>query len=53
MGPFRTKRAALFTQHHGQGNPHIQTVNDAERIARKYAKAGALDRDGKAVRTVM
>ncbi len=37
MGPFRTLRAARFTVKHGKGNPHIQTVADAERIARKYA----------------
>jgi hypothetical protein len=37
MGPFRTLRAARFTAKHGKGNPHIQTVADAERIARKYA----------------
>lgn len=37
MGPFRTLRAARFTVKHGKGNPHIQTVSDAERIAKKYA----------------
>jgi hypothetical protein len=37
MGPFKTLRAARFTAKHGKGNPHLQTVRDAERIARKYA----------------
>lgn len=34
IGPFRTKRAAIFMAEHGNNNPHLQTVNDAERIAR-------------------
>lgn len=33
MGPFRTRRAARFMERCGGGNPHIQTVSDAERIA--------------------
>lgn len=48
MGPFRTRRAAEFTAKYGRGNPHIRHVNDAERIARRYAafeaaKAAAQD----------
>jgi hypothetical protein len=35
-GPFRTKQGALFAQMYGQGNPHIQTVDDAERLAKRY-----------------
>lgn len=38
IGPFVTKRAAMFTEKYGQGNPHIQHVNDAERLAKRYAK---------------
>ena len=34
MGPFRTVAAAEFTAKHGRGNPHIQTVGDAERIVK-------------------
>lgn len=37
IGPFRTKRGADFMAKHGKGNPHIQHVNDAERIAKQYA----------------
>ena len=37
IGPFRTKRGATFDAAVGRNNPHIQHVNDAERIARKYA----------------
>ena len=37
-GPFLTKRGAEFMRDHGQGNPHCQTVYDAERLARHYAK---------------
>ena len=33
IGPFRTLRGARFMREHGRGNPHIQCVNDAERIA--------------------
>ena len=37
MGPFKTMRAARFFVEHGQGNPHIAHVNDAERIAKLLA----------------
>jgi hypothetical protein len=33
IGPYKTKRAALWAVKHGKGNPHFQHVNDAERIA--------------------
>ena len=33
VGPFRTKRAAILLAVTGGNNPHIQHVNDAERIA--------------------
>ena len=36
VGPFRTKRGATFMAEHGAGNPHLQTVADAERIAKEY-----------------
>ena len=35
IGPFRTKRGAEFMAKHGHGNPHLQTVADAERLARR------------------
>ena len=33
IGPFRTVRAAKWMAQYGQGNPHLQTVDDAERAA--------------------
>lgn len=33
--PFRTVRGAKFCAIHGGNNPHIQCVNDAERIAKQ------------------
>ena len=33
IGPFRTMRGALFMAQYGAGNPHVQRVADAERIA--------------------
>jgi hypothetical protein len=37
IGPFRTKRGALFMAQYGNGNPHCQCVADAERLGKKYA----------------
>lgn len=37
IGPFRTLQAAKFDVNFGVNNPHIQHVNDAERIAPQYA----------------
>lgn len=37
IGPFRTVRGADFCAKYGKGNPHIQCVADAERIAKLYA----------------
>lgn len=34
VGPFRTKRAALYMAQHGRNNPHLLTVNDAERVSK-------------------
>ena len=34
VGPFVTLRGAEFFAQYGRGNPHVQTVSDAERIAR-------------------
>ncbi len=42
IGPFRTKRGAIFMRDHGQSNPHCQCVNDAERIAAGFAYDVAL-----------
>jgi hypothetical protein len=36
IGPFRTVRGAEFMAKFGAGNPHCQTVADAERIAANY-----------------
>ena len=38
IGPFRTKRGAVFMAEHGRGNPHLQTVADAERYAKAEAR---------------
>jgi len=37
IGPFRTKRGAAFMARYGRGNPHCHTVNEAERLGKKYA----------------
>ena len=34
IGPFRTKRAALWAEKYGSNNPHFQHVNDAERLSK-------------------
>lgn len=34
IGPFRTIRGARFMARHGYNNPHLQTVADAERLAK-------------------
>lgn len=38
IGPFRTKRGATFMTLYGRGNPHVQNVADAERLAKKEAQ---------------
>jgi hypothetical protein len=43
IGPFRTKRGAEFMRDHGGGNPHCQTVRDAERIAKQIADENAIE----------
>lgn len=35
IGPFRTKRGAVFMRDFGRSNPHLQNVADAERIAKQ------------------
>ena len=35
IGPFVTRRGARFMRDFGQGNPHCQTVSDAEKLSRK------------------
>lgn len=37
IGPFRTKRGALFMATYGRGNPHCRTVAEAERLGKLYA----------------
>ena len=34
IGPFRTRRAALWAEKYGRNNPHFQHVNDAERLSK-------------------
>lgn len=34
IGPFKTVRGANFMVKYGWNNPHIQTVSDAERLAK-------------------
>ena len=34
IGPFRTLRGAHFMIDYGRGNPHCQTVSDAEHLAK-------------------
>lgn len=34
IGPFRTLRAAKYMLKYGQNNPHLFTVNDAERLSK-------------------
>lgn len=36
IGPFRTVRGAAFCANCGEGNPHCQHVNDAERLGQQY-----------------
>lgn len=39
VGPFRTKRAAMFMMAFGHhNNPHLQQVSDAERLAKPCAR---------------
>ena len=33
IGPFRTMRGAKYMARYGRNNPHLQHVNDAERLA--------------------
>jgi len=36
VGPFKTKRGALWAVKYGKDNPHFATVNDAERLAKIF-----------------
>ena len=38
IGPFATKRGAIFMQEHGAGNPHCRNVAEAEKLGRIYSK---------------
>jgi len=33
IGPFETMAGAVYLRDHGENNPHIQHVDDAERLA--------------------
>lgn len=37
IGPFQTRRGADFMAKYGRGNPHLQHVSDAERLAKHDA----------------
>jgi len=36
IGPFKTKRGAMFMQKYGQQNPHCRCVSDAEKLSLKF-----------------
>lgn len=36
IGPFKSKVGAAFFARYGANNPHIQTAEDAERLARQH-----------------
>lgn len=38
IGPFDTMRGAKYMADYGRGNPHLQTVADAERLAKRKDK---------------
>lgn len=40
IGPFRTKRGAEYMAKYGRNNPHLQHVDDAERLAAKEDRTG-------------
>lgn len=46
IGPFRTRAGAEFCARFGFGNPHVQCVADAERLAKQY-KPELVGYDGK------
>lgn len=43
IGPFKTRRGAEFMRDHSANNPHVQTVRDAERIAKQIARENAIE----------
>lgn len=40
IGPFKTIQGARFMATYGAGNPHCQTVDQAEKLAKMYQKEG-------------
>jgi len=40
IGPFSTKAGATVMAKYGENNPHLQTVADAERMAKQWRAAG-------------
>ena len=46
IGPFRTKAGAEVMARYGRGNPHLQTVAEAEKMAKRIKELGQL-RGGK------
>lgn len=38
IGPFRTARGAKFMALYGRGNPHLQTVANAECVAKDHSR---------------
>jgi hypothetical protein len=43
IGPFRSKGGAVVMARFGAGNPHLQTVSEAEKMAKREKAAGTLD----------
>jgi len=42
IGPFKTLRGAAFMADYGRNNPHLQTVRDAEELAKIQAERKSL-----------
>ena len=43
IGPFRTKRGAIFMRDCGRNNPHCQNVSDAERLVKVCISNGSFE----------
>lgn len=51
IGPFQTKAGAVFMADYGQGNPHCQTVAEAERLAKRERTHGSASPISRVVKT--
>jgi len=45
IGPFVTKRGAMWAEKYGRGNPHFTCVADAERIAKSQENDNRLAKE--------